>query len=104
MDRRDFAALENVDIILSSAIPEGVVFCASVPNGLVIRVWCTMNKEDIIEELIREFTEIAIEEWLKKLRCSETLSSSISHFLAQLSLDSLEGNVKHINGGLMCGA
>lgn len=59
--------------------------------GLVIRVWCAMNEDDIIEELIREFTEITVEERLKKLGCSETISVSISHVLAQLSLNSLEG-------------
>lgn len=42
LNRRNFAALENVNTILS-AIPKGIMFRASVPNGLVIRVWCTMN-------------------------------------------------------------
>ncbi|MEM2146759.1 MAG: hypothetical protein QW279_15455 [Candidatus Jordarchaeaceae archaeon] len=50
MNKRDFAALE-IDVILSSAFPEETVFRASVPNGLVIRVWCTMSEDDIIEEL-----------------------------------------------------
>jgi len=98
LNRRNFAALENVNIILSSAIPEGIVFRARVPKGLVIRVWCVMDEDDMIEELIREFTEITIEERLKNLECSETLSGSISHILTQLS-NPVEGNIKHIGGG-----
>ncbi|MEM2144908.1 MAG: hypothetical protein QW279_06075, partial [Candidatus Jordarchaeaceae archaeon] len=83
MGRRDFSALDDVDIVLSGSMPEGIVFRTSFSEGVRIRVWCMMDEDDMIEELIREFTEITIEERLKNLGCSETLSNSISCILTQ---------------------
>jgi hypothetical protein len=55
-----FEALDGVGIVLSAAIPEGVVFRTGTSGRILIRVWCMMDEDDMIEELVREFTEITI--------------------------------------------
>ena len=98
MGNRNFEALENVDLVLTAAMPEGIVFRARVPKGLVIRVWCMMEEDDMIRELIREFTEITLEELLKTLGCSGKQSTPVSSILARLSLNLEVDNVKHLWG------
>ena len=97
--KSNFAALDGVDIVLSAAIPEGVVFRTGTSGRLIIRVWCMREEDDMIEALIREFNEITIEETLKALGCSKKLSGSISHALTQLSLSPHENNITQHGGG-----
>jgi hypothetical protein len=96
--RNNFAALDGVNIVLRAAMPEGTVFRTGTSRRITIHVWCMMKEDDMIEELIREFTEITIEELLKTLGCSKKQSISISSILTRLSLNFEVDNVMQLLG------
>jgi hypothetical protein len=91
MVKRDYAALESVEFIMSAAMPEVAVFCIRVSNKMMIRMSCFLDDDEIIQALIHEFTEITIGGRLKTSGYPRKLSGSISHALTQLSLSLGEG-------------
>jgi hypothetical protein len=78
--------LDGVEIILSGAIPEGIVLRTTYSERQIIRVWCMMEDDEMIEALMREFTTITIEEILKKLGCSEKIPVYVFDALMGLSV------------------
>ena len=78
--------LDGVEIILSGAIPEGIVLRTTYSERQIIRVWCMMEDDEMIEALMREFTTITIEEILKKLGCSEKIPVYVFDTLMGLSV------------------
>jgi hypothetical protein len=78
--------LDGVTIVLSAAIPEGIVFRTTYPRRQIIHVWCMMEEDEMIEALMREFTTITIEEILKKLGCSEKIPVYVFDVLMGLSV------------------
>ena len=83
--KRDYVALDGVDIILSAAMPEDIVFRTTYLGRQIIRVWCMMEEDVMINELILEFSEIAIDEALMKLGCSMGHIRYVLNVLTQLS-------------------
>jgi hypothetical protein len=86
MGKRELSALDDVDIILSAVIPEGIVFRTTYSGRQIIRVWCMMEDDEMIEALMREFTGISIEETLKRLGCSEEIPGYVFNALMGLSV------------------
>jgi len=78
--------LDGVEIILSGAIPEGIVLRTTYSERQIIRVWCMMEEDEMMEALMREFTTITIEEILKKLGGSEKIPVYVFDALMGLSV------------------
>ena len=80
------AHLDEVEIILSGAIPEGMVLHTTYCGRHIICIWCMMEEDEMIEALMREFTGISIEETLKRLGCSEEIPCYVFNALMGLSV------------------
>jgi len=106
--RRKFMLLEDVNFMLSGAIPESEVLCTSGSDGrLIIRFWFEMSDEEIVDVLICLVTEFSIEGALRRLGYFKryktvrfgNLEGSIPEILMQISLenDLSELNVKSLD-------
>ncbi|MEM0358031.1 MAG: hypothetical protein QXL77_06635 [Candidatus Bathyarchaeia archaeon] len=82
MSRKDSSALDDVDLVLSGAMSERVVFRATYSGRKIVRAWCMVKEDAIMKELMREFSEMTIEKTLIKLGYFE---EQIPHVLNVLS-------------------
>jgi hypothetical protein len=78
--------LDEVEIILSGAIPGGMVLHTTYCGRHIICIWCMMEEDEMMEALMREFTGISIEETLKRLGCSEKIPVYVFDALMGLSV------------------
>jgi hypothetical protein len=83
MGKTDPSALDGGEIILSAAIPEGIIFRTTPSGRHIIRVWCMMDEDEMARGLMCEFSIMTLEKLLKNLGCSRKQIFFVLNILMQ---------------------